>query len=150
MWLPDFLKARSIYERKIGREASITWLADYLATRSAFESPPFERRGSIVWKIEDFQALFERLNGSNMPHPYVDSPTFGVELNGPQYFLRLYTKGDHNIVKDHFSLHLKMKCVGKYPWAIGKKDDIPKVNRLFDFNFIKKNGEKDMMMCTYT
>ena len=66
-----------------------------------------------TWNIENFAELCEALNKSETTYPYFDSPEFGVGADGPQFFLRLYTKGDFNYKSNgYFSLYLKLKCAG--------------------------------------
>ena len=66
-----------------------------------------------TWNVEKFSVLCEALNKSEITYPYFDSPEFGVGADGPQFFLRLYTKGDFNYKSNgYFSLYLKLKCAG--------------------------------------
>ena len=117
-----------------------------------------------TWKIKDFVALCDTLKArrtnyyhdsyndftdsedesddGEINYPYLDSPKFGVGANGPQFFLRLYTKGATEDSKDYFSLYLYLKSTGyDQCWMVVEKG-LPKVRIEYDFVLLDMNGQE--------
>ena len=95
-----------------------------------------------TWNIEDFSVLCETLNASKTTYPYLDSPEFGVGTDGPQFFLRLYTKGNNKDSNDHFSLFLQLKCAGNDQRWMVEEGGCLKVHVKFDFVLLDTKGQQ--------
>ena len=94
------------------------------------------------WKIKDFQALCESLNASSTTCPYVNSPVFGVGEDGPQFYLRLYSKGNREESKEYYSLYLYLKSVGNDRRWLVEDGGSNKVRIKFDVTLLDKNGHQ--------
>ena len=107
------------------------------------------RDASIVWRIANFRNICEELNVSTVPHPHVDSPKFGIDADGPQFFMRLYTKGNQEDAADYFSLEIKLECAGNDSRWIKKNASNSNICTTIDIVLLDASCNTNKQICTY-